>query len=637
MDPAPPAAADPDPSSDLSIESGSCQAEPLYFASESHSLFGWLHWPRGVPMASVGVVICNPFGYEAICAHRAVRAFAEAAASVGAPALRFDYLGTGDSEDIDPNSDQLKVWSRNVVDAVTALRRRTGVARVVLLGFRLGALIAALAAAEGADATALMAVAPALSGKRYLRELRTIQMAASGNAVRTTDGAQALEVSGFTLSSATVAALSQIEVGNLALGTVEQVLVIDRKELPGARPWVDALTQSAIHTDYVALPGFVRMMMTAPHFSAKPQSMIDAAHHWLQALAGNAPHDSDALGSKDLVPRELARHELRLPCDATFPDAAVGETVVLLSPEPGLFAIVNEPRHGEARRRAVILLNAGATHHVGPNRMFVDLARRWAARGYVVVRMDLAGLGDSGTRPGRPEAEVHPPAALEDIKTAVDFVRSRCGISDITLVGMCSGAYHALRAAAAALPVRRILMVNPLNFEWHESMTLQDLTWLAFVHNPSSYFEQVLPAKFWSKLMRGQVDLKRLVKLCAQHMYVSVDCSVRNAARALHLPLPRDLGYEMEAIAARGTEMVFLFARGEPGIALLRRQGGSSIKRLGGFCRIHEIDGADHIFSQSATRATLEKLLSEELFARQLPLPRGAAPGPVLIGSKLGD
>jgi hypothetical protein len=180
-------------------------------------------------------------------------------------------------------------------------------------------------------------------------------------------------------------------------------------------------------------------------------------------------------------------------------------------------------------------------------------------------------------------------------------------------------------------------MVNPLNFEWHESMTLQDLTWLAFVHNPSSYFEQVLPAKFWSKLMRGQVDLKRLVKLCAQHMYVSVDCSVRNAARALHLPLSRDLGYEMEAIAARGTEMVFLFARGEPGIALLRRQGGSSIKRLDGFCRVHEIDGADHIFSQSAARATLEELLSEELFARQLTLPRGAAPEPVLMGSKLGD
>src|SRR5208282_6426264 len=102
MDPAPPAAADAYPSSDLSIESGTCRAEPLYFASESHSLFGWLHWPRGVPMASVGVVICNPFGYEAICGHRSMRAFAEAAASVGVPALRFDYLGTGDSEDIDP-------------------------------------------------------------------------------------------------------------------------------------------------------------------------------------------------------------------------------------------------------------------------------------------------------------------------------------------------------------------------------------------------------------------------------------------------------------------------------------------------------------------------------------------------------
>jgi predicted alpha/beta hydrolase len=54
------------------------------------------------------LVICKPFGFEAMSAHLSVRAFAEAAAEIGIPALRFDYGGTGDSEDLAPGADQLK-------------------------------------------------------------------------------------------------------------------------------------------------------------------------------------------------------------------------------------------------------------------------------------------------------------------------------------------------------------------------------------------------------------------------------------------------------------------------------------------------------------------------------------------------
>jgi hypothetical protein len=68
----------------------------LYFDSGAHRLFGWYHRPSIDKAADFGVVVCKPFGYEAICAHRSIRVFAEAAASLGAPTLRFDYAGTGD-------------------------------------------------------------------------------------------------------------------------------------------------------------------------------------------------------------------------------------------------------------------------------------------------------------------------------------------------------------------------------------------------------------------------------------------------------------------------------------------------------------------------------------------------------------
>jgi hypothetical protein len=62
--------------------------------------------------------------------------------------------------------------------------------------------------------------------------------------------------------------------------------------------------------------------------------------------------------------------------------------------------------------------------------------------------------------------------------------------------------------------------------------------------------------------------------------------------------------------------MVFLFAKGEPGVDLLKLQGGSSIHRLGDRCRVHIIDGGDHIFSQRDHRVVMEEVLTKELFAR---------------------
>jgi len=41
-------------------------AEAVYFDSGDHRLFGWLHHPSADSDANLGVVLCKPFGYEAI-------------------------------------------------------------------------------------------------------------------------------------------------------------------------------------------------------------------------------------------------------------------------------------------------------------------------------------------------------------------------------------------------------------------------------------------------------------------------------------------------------------------------------------------------------------------------------------------
>jgi dienelactone hydrolase len=592
--------------------------QPLYFPSGEPRLFGWLHRPTGAAASGWGVVICKPFGYEAQCGHRSMRAFADAAAELGIPVLRFDYLGTGDSADIDPTADQAEVWTRDITNAVAELRRLTGVSRVCLLGFRLGALLAVLAGREcQVDAVAL--VAPVLSGKRYLREARTLQLAGTGAALPDA-GPDGMEVNGYTLSEATLASLSRLDVSGTPPSPASHVLVVDRIDLPAARGWAQLLRDAGGVAEYHALRGFVEMMWTTPDFAKVPQEMLRATREWLLRLRDQTSSAAPAAErTDDRAPAPAS--ELILPGESPGSDACITERGMSLGRDEAVFGVLTTPHRDESRRRAVILLNVGADHHVGASRAYVSLARRWARRGYFVLRMDLAGLGDSHTRAGRRENDVFPAEALEDIRAAIDFMVGRYGIRETSLVGVCSGAYHALRAAVAGLPLHRVLMVNPQHYFWDPSMALDGLQLVEVVRNPGIYRERIFSASAWRRVLTGQVNIWRIVKIYPHRLRLALQSKLRDAARAVGIRLPRDLGRELEAVSGRGIRVVFVFARGEAGLELLRIEAGSMLRRLGERCRVRIIDSADHTFSRSGPRRVLEDVLSDELYARQESQP----------------
>jgi alpha-beta hydrolase superfamily lysophospholipase len=602
-------------------------AEAIYFPSDDHRLFGWLHHtPPESAVAGVAVVICKPFGYEAICSHRSLRVFAEELSSIGFPVLRFDYLGTGDSSDIDPHADQVETWTKDVITAIGEVKRRTGVVRVCLIGVRLGALLAIQAAGRCHSISGLVLISPILSGRRYLREIRAIRLAASiGTEIPRpvagidgqADGNASLEVSGFSLSAATLNELRKIDLTEEPMPSALQLLIIDGNSMQGARAWAEAMAHSRGHTNYLALPGVVEMIMTAPQSAVVPREIISSTRDWFlqnsEFVAAIAPEDANSHRIKNSEP---------YPSVLVLPGAGVGahlsltERAVFLDDDALVFGIVTEPRKDESRRRAVILLNAGGTHHVGASNLYVSSARRWARSGYVVLRMDLAGLGDSGTRRGRLDNEVFPVEALEDIKIAIEFLRGRYGIREMTVAGLCSGAYHALRAAAAGLDLSRIILLNPQNFFWGSDDTLEGLQLAEVVRNPKVYRERIFSFQAWKRLFTGQVNMARIMKIYLQRPLLAVEASGRNLARRLHIRLSNDLGTELEEIVARGIEVIFIFAHGEPGIDLLQIQAGSSLNRLGERCRIHVINDADHVFTRSEPRAKMEKVLCDELYSR---------------------
>ena len=147
---------------------------PLWFGPQDRPLFGWLHAPSD-RRARAGVVLCPSFAREDHKAHNAFQILAERLVTQELAVLRFDYDGMGDSAGSNLDSGRVGAWLRSTSDAI-ALVRRFGVPRVSLVGMRIGATIAAHAAADDGDIDQLVLWDPCLSGRAFLREQQLLSV-----------------------------------------------------------------------------------------------------------------------------------------------------------------------------------------------------------------------------------------------------------------------------------------------------------------------------------------------------------------------------------------------------------------------------------------------------------------------------
>lgn len=146
---------------------------PVLFGPRDGRLFGVFHGATGAARGE-GIVLCQPIGHEYIRAHRTFRQVAVQLAEAGFPVMRFDYFGCGDSSG-DGADGSVPRWIADVHAAIDELRETAGVSTVSLVGLRLGASIAMLAAASRPDVRRVVLWDPVLDGRAYLAELRTLQ------------------------------------------------------------------------------------------------------------------------------------------------------------------------------------------------------------------------------------------------------------------------------------------------------------------------------------------------------------------------------------------------------------------------------------------------------------------------------
>ncbi len=142
---------------------------PLRLNNNGRELFALDLPPQQRRAVAQAVLLCNPLGHEAIRAQRLYRVLGDRLAASGVHVMRFDYFGSGDSAGDDSAFD-LHGAVDDTRAVARALLQRSGAARLCLLGLRLGAEIAQLAAGA-LPVGRLILLEPLADGAAYLQQL----------------------------------------------------------------------------------------------------------------------------------------------------------------------------------------------------------------------------------------------------------------------------------------------------------------------------------------------------------------------------------------------------------------------------------------------------------------------------------
>ncbi|HEY4338400.1 MAG TPA: alpha/beta fold hydrolase, partial [Steroidobacteraceae bacterium] len=450
----------------------------------------------------------------------------------------------------------------------------------------------------------------------YMRELRALALA--GQRSEPPEWATLIpdlqESAGFALTAATRAALGGIDLLKQQR-PASRMLVIDRDDMPPNSAWAEHLRTAGAEVEHVRAPGFTEMMLDS-HEAVVPTAMIASTLAWLGTFADTSFTAPTSNGPTRLHAQPDAEFDV---LSANGKSVRVRESALFPHSSQTLFGVVTEPvNQADGKAPLILLLNSGAVHHIGPNRLHVLLARRWAADGAIVLRMDLSGLGDSDAHPDGPENDVYTTHASEDIHAAIRHMRTRNAVGDCHAMGLCSGAYHSFKFAVSSKELKSVVAINPLTFSWKAGMTLT-FPEHRIAADAMRYRKNAFQWASWKKLLSGGVDIHELVQVLLRRTFGVIRNGMRNTARWMRIPMSDDLGSELQRLAKQHTDLLFVFAEGDPGLDLLRGGSGSVYDRLlrRGLLRVSMVEGADHTFTPYWSRERLIAILSAHIQSRQ--------------------
>lgn len=268
---------------------------PILFGASHRRLLGMFHAAEGRTPRDASVLLCAPFGHEALRTHRFYRLLAVRLARQGFDVLRFDSYGTGDSPGSDEEGDLLG-WRSDIKEAHAELVRRSSTRRVVWFAARLGGSLAIQASALLEHRPQKMVLwEPVLDGAPYLQSLRekhvdelelshSIPRVDWRRQLRQDPASFTAEALGFAISPVLRQQIVELEPQVLTVSPVVETTVIAKPDDLQTQQWAAAQREAGAKVQCEALMHSL-MWTSNPHPDNEMvpaealQRVIAAIHH----------------------------------------------------------------------------------------------------------------------------------------------------------------------------------------------------------------------------------------------------------------------------------------------------------------------------------------------------------------------
>jgi alpha-beta hydrolase superfamily lysophospholipase len=565
-------------------------AHPFYV----DDVFAVYH-PAAAP-AGTAVLLCPLLGWDDMSSHRPRRDWADHLAAAGHPVLRFDLPGTGDSAGGAEDPDLVEAWTAAVEATARWLAHETG-GRLAAIGAGLGGQLALRAVAAGAPIDEAVLWGVPAHGRALVREVRafarletaTIVAAGAPEPPPLPEGSFA--PGGFLLSAETTAALAALDAR--ATPVPERVLLLDRDGLALDGELRSHLEGAGAEVTVARGRGY-GAMVDSPADAKAPRPVYAVVDRWLADGPAATPRAISAPPALDLLVLGAVRER----------------PLVVEQPFGSLIGVLAEPTDAPAASLALVLLNAGAMRRIGPNRFWVDIARRWAARGVPTLRFDLIGIGDSDGPSERygDVTQLYVPGFMDQIQASLAALEAEGLARRFVVGGLCSGGYWAFQAALEDDRVVQALLINGGYFFYDTSLDGARMR--------ARIRRRIFHLPTWRRLLRGGLEL-----------------DARTAALALFRRAPetgRALAAAFDLLQDRGARLDMIFCDGEP-----LREELAEVGPLDPWpnVRVGLVPGRDHLFRplwmHEPFHAAVDRALRRALDSEHAPADRAPVPAPV--------
>ena len=410
---------------------------------------------------------------------------------------------------------------------------------------------------------------------------------------------------------ATRDALDRLDIARLPRPPAPRVLVVSDLDNAVGGVLAEKLQRLGTTTSSLDVAG-LDTMLRDPYENAVPHAAFAQVVDWHASACAAAP----------------ARGKAGLPqaaIDAALHTGDALETPVTFG--PGLFGIFSRPCPSGPRRAR------GGDRQFGCQPALRQRPRRRHDRALVrdawrrIARVDGAGTGDAAIETGE-RGQPYATDAGRDLTAAIDELCRHCA-APVLLLGVCSGAFHALQATCADARVGGLMLVNLQKFVWHEGESLSVVQRRTF-RTTRFYVHNLASQAMWRRLLAGEVNIagitRALVGRAARRL-----AAIADPALALLRGGETEVGRvrrQVRGLRQRGVPILFVLSGNDPGLDEIATYFGAQGRQFRRQPNVtfHLLEGADHTLSTHWARQAAMELIGT--FLRQhwaLPV-RAAAP-----------